>query len=628
MAMSGESGKGRPVDTTRRDATRIAYMAEVRLFPGRSFYQTCNPWRLVAWAWNFAAGWVDERPVASNIAAAGPAVAVVLVCCVAPLTWMAVAILANPEVRRELALDPFRAQLLLRTIGYNGAAAIIATAMGLPAAFVLGRGRGPFARVLWVVLPAALLLPSLSYAYGWKQVQRIIQPGLRWLGETEFYRPAILAAHFHWAPFHLPVHITFVPNGPADVFRCIWSLGTWLWAVPATLIGLSLRRMDSNVQQQAALDGALLRVTFRQLLGPIVASLAIVTVLATQEFAVYEPTGISVVATEVRMVFDTGALSSADNLIAAPGYIGMGRTSPDQAGRAAAAVATATPLLVVTVLLACLAAWGASRGGAADALATGEWPPLLDASRWPVLATIVLLLLNIGVPVWALAHSLKGNVSLYRILNEFGPQVSGAMVVAVMAATVAIVAAMFFAARWVRGVLAIAGASFLVGGQLLAIALIRIYNRPGLFWAYNGAVVPVIAYVGRFGWLAVAAARGTWSRPWVELRDMASVDGAGRLRTASGVVWPLAWPTLLAGGLIVGALSLTEVPATVLLMPQNPQVLTPTLMTWVHMVRYDAMIEASLLMMGSVLLPAVAAVLLATAGLRVLRSAGAARTDA
>src|SRR5581483_9321319 len=94
----------------------------------------------------------------------------------------------------------------------------------------------------------------------------------------------------------LPWHITFQPNGPADIFRCIWSLAAWLWAVPAGLIGLSLRRMDTSVQQQALLDGALRRVTFRQLLGPIIASIAIVTILATQEFAVYEPTGISVVA--------------------------------------------------------------------------------------------------------------------------------------------------------------------------------------------------------------------------------------------------------------------------------------------------------------------------------------------
>jgi iron(III) transport system permease protein len=154
---------------------------------------------------------------------------------------------------------------------------------------------------------------------------------------------------------------------------------------------------------------------------------------------------------------------------------------------------------------------------------------------------------------------------------------------------------------------------------LLAIGLIRIFNRPGLSWAYDNSVVPVIAYVGRFGWLALAAGRGTWSRPWREIREVAAVDGSGTLRTTLSIIWPIAWPTLLAGGLLVGALSMTEVPATVLLMPQNPQVLTPTLMTWVHMARFDPMIEASLLMMAGVLLPSVAAVVLTGVGLRIVR---------
>ena len=106
---------------------------------------------------------------------------------------------------------------------------------------------------------------------------------------------------------------------------------------------------------------------------------------------------------------------------------------------------------------------------------------------------------------------------------------------------------------------------------------------------------------------------------------MASVDGAGPFRTALGVVWPLAWPTLLAGGLLVGALSMTEVPATVLIFPQNPQVLTPQLMTWVHMAHFDPMIEASLLMMSVVLLPALAAVGLVGLGLALARRMGRAQ---
>jgi ABC-type Fe3+ transport system permease subunit len=535
----------------------------------------------------------------SQVVAAAPPVIIVFICSVLPLAWMAAIILANPTVRKEFSLDAFRIALLGRTIGYNALAALIAAVMGLPAAFVLGRGRGIVARVLWVVLPAALLLPSLSYAYGWSQEVRLV---LNWL-------------HRH------DIWVVVRPNSAADVFRCIWSLASWLWAVPACVVGMALRRMDTNVQQQALLDGALRRVTLRQLVGPIIASMAIVTILATQEFSVYEPTGISVVATEVRMVFDTGSVSSVTNSIAAPGYLGAGLASPDQPARAAAAVATATPLLIVTVLLAIVAAWGAKKAGAAEALSVGDWPPVLDVSRWTIALTIALLALNIGVPVYALIHSLAFGLSPQRMAQEFGPQLRGALFVACEATMVALIVSFFSAARWVPGSLAVAGASFLVGGQLLAIGLIRIYNRRWLDWAYDTSVVTVIAYMGRFGWLAVAAGLGTWSRPWRELREMASVDGASTLRMAFSVVWPLAWPMLLAGGLLVGALSLTEVPATVLLMPQNPQVLTPTLMTWVHMARYDPMIEASLLMMGTVLIPAVAAVLLTSAGLRVLRAA-------
>jgi ABC-type Fe3+ transport system permease subunit len=515
-----------------------------------------------------------------------------------PLAWMLGAIIANPVVRTELKMTSFRAALLARTLGYNGTAAVIATLMGLPAGIVLGRGRGALAKILWLLLPAALLMPSLSYAYGWSQFVRLTRP---------FFRP---------------LGVTFIPGGVADTLRCIWSLAAWLWAVPAGMIGLALRRLDTNIQQQAVLDGALYRVTLRQLVGPVIASLAIVTVLATQEFAVYEPTGISVVATEVRMVFDTGAMSSPDNAIAAPGFLQGGKLSPDQPARAAAAVATALPLLGVTILLAIIAAWGAGRASAAEALSVGPWPRILDAPLWASVLAVALVLLNIGLPVWALVQSLKIPFSVPNMWAEFGPQVQGAIVVAVIAAVVACVAAFSAAARWTPGLIALGAASFLVGGQLLAIALIRIYNRPLLDWAYNAFPVPVIAYVGRFGWLALAGGRGTWSRPWRELRDMASVDGAGAVRTAWSIVWPLAWPALAAGGLLVGALSLTEVPATVLLFPQNPQVLTPTLMTWVHMARFDPMIEASLLMMIAVLVPATAALTLVAVGLRITARRG------
>jgi ABC-type Fe3+ transport system permease subunit len=548
-----------------------------------------------------------------------PAVVIVALCSGLPLLWMAGAIFfASPDVRAELHLNSFRLQLLLRTFAYNGLAAVIATAMGLPAAFVLGRGRGIVGKLMWVILPAALLMPSLSYAYGWSQAARLLR--------------IFLTDHFG-IEFVQRFGLAFMPAGPADTLRCIWSLAGWLWAVPAGLIGLSLRRLDSSVQQQALLDGALLRVTLRQLLPSILASIAIVTIVATQEFAVYEPTGISVVATEVRMVFDTGAVSSPDNPIAGPVLQGLGQKSPDQSARAAAAVATALPLVILTFLLAVAVAWFASRAEAGEAVTVAAWPPILDATWQSKLATVLLLGLNLGVPVWALITSLHElnelgvGVVMHKIWRGFEPQIIGAVLVAALTALLAGMAAFSASARKMPWLLVLTGATFLIGGQLLAIANIRIYNRWWLDWVYNYFPAPVITYFGRFGWLALAASTATWTNPWRELRDMASVDGASNIRTAWHVVWPLATPLLLAGGLIVGALSMTEVPATVLLFPQNPQVLTPTLMTWVHMARYDPMIEASLLMMAVVLIPAISAVLLTQLGIRVARRFTSCATD-
>ena len=620
---------------------------------------------------------------------AAPAVGAVVVCCGLPLAWMAVALVANPDVWRELRVTPWRAGLMGRTLGYNGLAAVIATAMGLPAGLVLGRGRGAVVRGLWVVLPAALLMPSLSYAYGWSQVVRLarlwVADGSGWvwdhahdgrpvgigpwlvllvsmsgtpllfadvwrkrvrvLGTAAIATGCAAAALACFPTFRDPtaravargvfaatsrlydgdrIPLPMIPGGTPDTVRCIWSLAAWLWAVPAAMVGLALRRMDTDVQQQAVLDGVLYRVTARQLLGTVVAAAAVVTVLATQEFAVYEPTGISVVATEVRMVFDTGSVSSPDNPIAATGMTGEGRSSPDQAARAAAAVATALPLVLATAALAVTAAWAAGRSGAADAVAVGRWPRVLDAPPWAVLLTLLLVAVNVGVPVLALVGSLKVSVwsSVTGAVAEFGPKVGGSVLLAGIATVVAATVAMSAAGRWTPGLLAGAAATFLVGGQLLAIAMIRIYNHPQLGldrWAYDAWPVPAAMYVGRFAWLAVAGARVTWGGPWRAVRDMAAVDGAGPLATAAQVVWPLAWPTLAAGAVLVGALSLTEVPATVLLSPQNPQVLTPMLMTWLHMVRYDSMIRAALLMMAVVLGPAVLAVLLVGAGQRVAR---------
>ena len=516
----------------------------------------------------------------AQVGLALPSVMLIALCCALPLAWLAWTVLVNPEAHTTAGLSWFSLSLLGRTLLYNFAVAILATLLGLPAALVLGRGSMVYRRLLWVVLPVGLMMPSLAYAYGWSQFVRLCRPAFDVMG------------------------VTFEPASWPDVARCIWTLAAWLWPIPAVVIGLALRRMDVTVQQQAVLDGVLWRITLRQMLGPIIVSVAAVTLLATQEFAVYEPTGISVVATEVRMVFETGAFSGPTPITNAA----LGRTFPTQATRAASAASTALPLLAVTILLAGIACAGSTRADCADDIATGSWPRILRAPAWAGIAAVLLAVVTLGVPVGSLIMAMRIPLSASHIWTEFGPELTGALLIAAVTVALCLLLSLVAVAVWVRGSLLLAGLSFLIGGELLAIAMIRIWSRSEFTWIYDAWPLPVMAYLGRFGWLSLAMARGSWTSRWDELRAMASLDGAGPVRTALWVLWPLVWPSLLAAALLAGALSMTEVAATVLLHPQNPQVLTPMLMSWVHMARYDPMIEASLLMMAMVFVPTLLAV--------------------
>ncbi len=526
-----------------------------------------------------------------------PSRLLIAVCCGIPLGWIVYVVALHPAASiGDIWLTPFRWRLLGRTLAYNGLAAVIALLLGIPVGWQLGRGRGVRMPFLWLLVPTALFMPSLAFAYGWSQVVRGGDPIFRRLG------------------------ITFFPGSISDIARCVWTLASWLWAVPACVIGLSLRRMDANVQQQALLDGGLKRVLLRQMLGPICISVAAVTVLATQEFSVYEPTGISVVATEVRMVFDTGAFSSIANPINAPGITSSAAPmSPDQPRRAAAAVATTLPLMAVTFALAgAIALAGRRFNEDADAIAVEDWPAILNAPLWTAVATLLVIAVNILLPIAALVGSLRIPFSPVRIIEEFAPPVTGSAIVALCTLAVAVVitlsaSAALKPARWS---LIAAIASFLIGGQLVAIALIRAFNPNALRWVFDSWVISAIVYIARFGWLSLLASRVTFGRRWRELRELASLDGASPFQTASQLIWPLAWPTLAAGAILVGALSMTEVPATVLLSPQHPQVLTPLLMGWVHLMRSDPMIEAALLMIALTIGPAFIAVLLVQVGRR------------
>jgi len=528
------------------------------------------------------------------------------VCCVLPLAWVVLQGVGNVPAWAEARVDAHRLNLILRTFGYNALVACCAVVVSLPAAWVIGRGSRRARGVVLAILPVTLLLPSIVYAYGWSQFLRLID-------------------------------VRLAPQSWQDVARCIGSLTAWLWPVPAGVIGLALRRLDQNLQQQALMDGVLWRVTIRQLLAPLVVSGTIVMGLAVQEFAVYEPTGVSVLATEVRMVYETGAFSSGGNPITQPMAGGSAGSDPsaratdqsaratdqsaratDQSARATAAVVVGLPGLVMVMIGAGVAWAWVRRAGAHDTVDAGPLPDVLRAGRGALVMALVVGAVAVVVPVGSMVLSLKVVRPVGQVMTEFSPQVIGSLGLATGAGAVALLGGALLCVVRVRGAVALGIGTFLIGGQILAIALVRLYNHPMLEgWMYNGPGVMVTAYVARFGWIALLVGAMTWGKPWRELRDMAAIDGADASTTARHVVLPLVWPTLLAAGVFVMILSLTEVPATVLLASQRPPTFTPMLMQWVHLVRSDPMIEGSLLIVFIVLVAGATGTVLLALGAKV-----------
>lgn len=467
----------------------------------------------------------------------------------------------------------YRWALLARTLVYCLSAGVLAVALGIPVARVIGRpaagGLGRLSRaMLMAAVPATLIIPSMVFAYGGQQALRLAGVGLD-------------------------------PASPADVIRCIVTLAAWLWGVPAAVVGLAWSRLDPWVMQQARLDGVPRRMTARLLAGPVVASVCVTSAIATQEFGVFETTGISVTATEVRTVFDTGVFLGG----------GAGGVGGDQSRRAAGAVAVGLPALAATFVLfaaGLLLAWRLvlppSTGDATISPQGGaSWAA--HGLAWAVLAGVL------GVPVMALVASLADPAPPWTWLATFRPQVGGTLLMGTLGFAAAAALATLGSMTRPWWALGLGVATFLVGGLMVGIALARLYNRPPTLWIYDSAAVTVLAYMARFGWVALLAAAVAHTPGLVRLRELAATDGAGRWGTFVQVVLPGVWPVLLAGAAGVGLLAMGEVPATMLVAPPSPELLTPLLMTWVHLQRYDPMIQASLLLVGLSLGAAVAGLL-------------------
>ncbi len=497
--------------------------------------------------------------------------AIVLGACGLPLGQLFWTVATSDVVwRSALPGDVVRRETILRTVVLNGCAATLATAFAIVPGAYLGLARRSFSTALfWLVLPASILLPSIVMTYGWAQVLAL-------------------------------VHLTPRPASALDLARCVTSLAAWTWPACAIVIAMWASRVERSMLAQARLDGARTRLTLRLLLPAVLLAWAVAFLLAMQEFAVYEPTGVRVISVDVRAAWDTGMDLAGNPIVRGADSIGAD-------DRLVAALVTALPgvviALAVAVLLLLAAAWTARDFSLSDSTESTERLP----RRVAVLAWLTPFV-ALGVPVVALALSINRSFDLGYIVREYSSQVLGS---ALLGVSVGVVAALLGVASLFvrsRGPIVVAMLAFLVGGQVIAIGLIRLFNRDFTAWVYDGIAINAIGCLARFAWIALLVALATRGRGWMWLREMAAIDGASPARTALGIVLPIVASAIAGSALLVALLSMTEVPASVLL--STGDTLIPQLMGWVHTANFAPMIEASLLLVATVLLLGTIATLL------------------
>ncbi len=385
----------------------------------------------------------------------------------------------------------------------------------------------------------------------------------------------------------------------------VHAMAAFPWVVLAVALGLRL--VEPELEEQALLDASTARVFFcvtarsaataALLVGLWVAVFRAGEITATDLFQV------RTYAEEVYTALTIGSLEES----AASLWPGLG-------------------------LLACLALAGlvlAVRLGTADRPLTLRCCRVfpLGSARWPLtVAAALILLLWAGLPLgnlvyqagvevtvtpagrtrsWSLAKAaIMVAQSPWRFRREFG----WSFLLGGLAASTAVVLAVALAwwgrnrRLWRTLILVAVALALVVPGPLLALAAMRVLNRPGLpvlNWLYDQSVLApwVVLSIRAIGpaVLVVWHALGTVPRVLV---DAAAVDGAGPWRRLFCVVVPLRWPALVLAWLVALAVAMADLAASILVVPPGVTTLSIRVFGLLHYGVYDQVAGICLALAG------------------------------
>jgi iron(III) transport system permease protein len=445
-------------------------------------------------------------------------------------------------------------QLLWNTVRLSVVVTALCAVIGTGAAWLTERTSLPGRRVWAVLLVVPLAIPDFVVSWGWASLST----------DVAGFRGAVLVMTLSVYPLvYLPVAASFRNADPTqeDVAR---SLGCG--------------RLKT-----------FWRITLGQAKVAILGGCLLVVMVMMAEYGAFEILGYQTFTTEIfsefQQVFD---------------------------------ISTACALSLVLVALSLLVlgadALGQSRGRVSRASRTGQRAATMHRlGLWtvPVLVLLTLLvLLALGVPVGSAAYWwARGTNEPFQgisLLSATGYTAAYSACAAALATAMALPVAILAIRRGGRVAHVLERSTYLVlamPGLVIALSLSYFSNRYGDAIGYQSAPMLVLAYAIMFFPLALVGVRTSVAQAPAGLEDVARSLGQRRLAVMWRVTRPLVTPGLTAAFCLVFLSAVTELTATLILVPTGVQTLATQFWNYQQNLAYGQAAPFALLMIAIAAVP-------------------------
>ena len=467
----------------------------------------------------------------------------------------------------------------------------VAVLLGYTPARLLGtRSKGQCLLLLLLLMP--LVLPRYLFYYAW----------------TLLLSPTT----------HLGTYLA----GRGELARLVHGFAScsvlvlWYWPLAALVLAQGWRNIDRQIWDCASLDAGRTRIFTRitlPLLGrPMLLAFGICFVLSLSEFATFHLAGVRTVGTELAVLYQQTGSDSAVAVAASP---------------------IAAAALVVSVLLA-----RKSRSWALPAAAPG--PVRFESQRWWWCCLFALVAVSLVVPVGLLLINITQARPFVDFLTLHLDGLLWSLAIAVVASIMAHLIA-FAGLPWRRtdrslfqpgprdpnvpvgsrgsywrrclsytARITIFLAMF-IPASLVAVSLLRMLALCKLPASFRqGWYIVSAGQAARFAGVVLiifVLARSSHIR---QLTEMASVDGASNWAVWRHVHLPRTWPLFVGSFFLVVMLSVTELSATMVLLPAGLPNFAQRLLNQMHYLREQSVIASCLILTVMFLIMAIIVVLL------------------